>query len=218
MPKKSNNPNNKVTNFDKNIYINCPFDKKYEPMLKALLFTVIDCGYEPRIASESFDSAQSRMSRIKGLVQQSRYSIHDLSRMEPLKENDLPRFNMPFELGLDFGCRYYGPGRLEEKTFLVLEKEKYRFQRVISDLAGFDIGSHNSDAETLVRRVRNWILVLKTTKNRLRSPAKIWQRFNEFLSHFEIATKELGFSKKDIEEMPVAEFMGFIKDWIRLLP
>ena len=43
---------------------------------------------------------------------------------------------MPFELGLDFGCRRFGAGRLARKVILVLEQERFRYQAAISDLAG----------------------------------------------------------------------------------
>jgi hypothetical protein len=80
----------------KNVFINCPFDNKYFPLLKPLLFTIIYLDLVPKI-SETSDSGQIRLNKIKELMSESKYSIHDLSRMEPLKENDFPRFNMPFE-------------------------------------------------------------------------------------------------------------------------
>jgi len=49
MPKK-------LPSFDKNIFINCPFDREYLPLLRPLLFTVVECGLEPRIASERPDA------------------------------------------------------------------------------------------------------------------------------------------------------------------
>ncbi|MFQ6032650.1 MAG: hypothetical protein ACE5K2_06990 [Candidatus Zixiibacteriota bacterium] len=203
-------------NFDKNIFINCPFDKDYIPLLKALLFTIMDCGLNPRIASERFDSGEERFKKIRELIKESRYSIHDLSRMEPLKSKDFPRFNMPFELGLDLGGRYFGPEPLTRKRCLVLERERYRFQKVLSDVAGSDIREHNSDPETLVRGVRNWIF--GNVKKGIRSGTKIWQRYNEFLFSFESSVKRMGFTKKDIDEMPVVEFIYFIKSWIEQNP
>lgn len=101
--------------FEKNVFINCPFDPDYRKMLYALVFTVIKCGLVPRIALERDDSGEERINKIKKLIRCSKYSIHDISRMEPLKEGDLPRFNLPFELGLDLGCRTYGKGRLVTK-------------------------------------------------------------------------------------------------------
>ena len=205
MPKK-------FRSFDKNIFINCPFDNEYLTLLKPLLFTVLDCSLEPRIASERSDSGEERIKKIKELIRESRYRIHDLSRMEPVKAGDLPRFNMPFELGVDFGGRYFGPKPLTRKKFLILEKEKFRFKKALSDISGSDIRAHNSDPETLTRSVRNWIF--DNVRKDIRSGTKIWQRYNKFSSNFESSALDEGFTKKDIDEMPVTEFIYFIKSWI----
>ena len=63
---------------------------------------------------------------------------------------------MPFELGLDFGCRSHGGGRLSSKVTLVLEEERYRYQAAISDLAGSDVEAHHGDYQVAVRNVRTW--------------------------------------------------------------
>jgi len=36
--------------FDRNVFINCPFDDGYMPLLRPLLFTVYCLGFQPRIA------------------------------------------------------------------------------------------------------------------------------------------------------------------------
>lgn len=203
--------------FNRNVFINCPFDPDYKPMLRALLLTVIECGLEPRIATESGDSGEVRVQKIENLIRESRYSIHDISRIEPLTEGDLPRFNMPFELGLDLGCRDFGNGQLSEKKCLILEKEQYRSQKVLSDISGNDIKAHKSEPQTLVRQIRNW--VYETTNRRgLLSGTRLWQRLNEFYAHFETAMKELNFGTADIEEMPDMEFIELITDWIKSNP
>jgi hypothetical protein len=43
--------------FELNVFINCPFDEQYYPLLRPLLFTVVYLGFNPRIASERSDSA-----------------------------------------------------------------------------------------------------------------------------------------------------------------
>jgi hypothetical protein len=91
--------------FEKNIFINCPFDDEYRPLLRAMLFTVIYCGLTPRIATERADSGEVRIRKIVELMKESKFSVHDISRIEPLKRGDLPRFNMPFELGMELGLR-----------------------------------------------------------------------------------------------------------------
>lgn len=67
---------------------------------------------------------------------------------------------MPFELGLDFGCMTYGKGKLNQKKFLVMEEQQYRYQVALSDLAGFDIETHEGYYNIAIRKVRNWIISL----------------------------------------------------------
>ena len=85
--------------FAKNVFINCPFDSGYIPLLRPLLFTVLFLGYNPRIASERFDSGEARITKICNLITCSRYSIHDISRIQSSKKGEYYRLNMPFELG-----------------------------------------------------------------------------------------------------------------------
>ena len=66
MPKK-------FSAFEKNIFINCPFDREYLSLLKPLLFTVIDCSLEPRIASERSDSGEERLKKIRELIRGSSF-------------------------------------------------------------------------------------------------------------------------------------------------
>lgn len=145
--------------FESSLFINCPFDNGYLPLLRPLLFVVLECGFQPRLASEEADSGQVRVEKIRDLISSCRYSIHDISRMEALHPGDDPRFNMPFELGLDLGCRYYGASRLRTKRCLILEKERYRYQRVLSDISGHDIRAHAGNPEVLMIEVRNWLRV-----------------------------------------------------------
>ncbi len=90
--------------FEKSVFINCPFDDSYVELLRPILFCVLDLGLEPRIALERFDSAETRIEKILELILASRYAIHDLSRLKSTKKNEFYRLNMPFELGIDYGC------------------------------------------------------------------------------------------------------------------
>ncbi|GAB3348045.1 hypothetical protein GCM10027566_03040 [Arachidicoccus ginsenosidivorans] len=49
-------------NFDKNIFINCPFDEKYKnDLLNPILYLIVKNGYTPKIASEDADSAECKI-------------------------------------------------------------------------------------------------------------------------------------------------------------
>ena len=51
----------------------------------------------------------------------------------------LPRFNMPLELAMFFGCKRFGSESQKKKRTLVLDREPYRYRQFISDIAGQDI-------------------------------------------------------------------------------
>ena len=36
--------------YDRLVFLNCPFDKQYKPILDAILFCTYDCGFAARIA------------------------------------------------------------------------------------------------------------------------------------------------------------------------
>lgn len=90
-------------------------------------------------------------------IEECRFGIHDLSRIERDAVNDLPRFNMPFELGLFLGGRRYGPRPQRDKHCLVLEAERYRYQNFLSEIAGQDIRSHDNEPAKPVGAVRDWL-------------------------------------------------------------
>lgn len=206
-------PNTKKK-FHKNVFINCPFDKKYKLLLKPLLFTVLYLGYQPRIASESSDSGETRINKIFKLIQESKYSIHDLSRIKSTKKNEIFRLNMPFELGVDIGCRRFKGGKWRNKKCLILETKPYRYQKALSDLSNSEIKSHKDDPKNLVRKVRNWFVETIEIDN-AKSAAVIWDNFNEFMSDFFFKRKKEGFRKADLQEMPIPEIIKFMKEWIR---
>jgi hypothetical protein len=119
-----------------NVFINCAFDLEFQPLFHAIAFAVIQCGYTVRCALEADDTGATRIDRIYRLIDECRFGIHDISRIEHDTVNNLPRFNMPFELGLFLGARRFGAKLQRDKQCLVLEAERYRYQKYLSDIAG----------------------------------------------------------------------------------
>lgn len=194
----------------KNVFINCPFDNHYFPLLKALIFTIIYIDLNPLI-SETSDSGEIRLHKIKDLMSKSQYSVHDLSRMEPLKDNDLPRFNLPFECGIDFGLRLAKPDILGEKKFLILEKEQYRYQKVISDISGNDIKGHKNQPEKIIKVVRDWF---KITNANIPWYKEIWLAFTEFEFDYEVILKNEDLDPKDLNSLTFSDIIENMKAWI----
>ena len=144
--------------FNKNVFINCPFDSEYDSLLQPILFTIVYFGFTPQIASRTTDSGEQRISKILSLILKSKYSIHDLSRIRSAKRGELYRLNIPFELGIDYGCRCTAKGQLTGKKFLVLSEKPHDYKEALSDLAGIDASSHMNKPDKVVLALRNWFI------------------------------------------------------------
>ena len=194
------------------MFVNCPFDKEYLPLLRPLLFTIIYVGLKPRIALEALDSGAPRIQKIIELITESRYAIHDLSRLQAQQVGEYYRLNMPFELGVDVGCRLFGKGRWPKKRCLVLEVEHHRYQAAISDLSGSDIAVHNNDPQSIVTEVRNWLN--NEAGLHAPGPASVLGAFMDFMADNYDDLKRRGFSERDIKELPVSELTECIERWV----
>jgi hypothetical protein len=142
--------------YDRNVFINCPFDDEYTPLFEAIVFTILACGLRATCARSRLNSSDVRLHKILEIIGDCRYSIHDLSRTELDRTSALPRFNMPLELGIDLGCRAYGRD-YEQKSFLIFDRDRFRFHAYVSDIAGQDIAHHEGDPNRAIARVRDWL-------------------------------------------------------------
>lgn len=209
LGKKGNN----MDEFEKNIFVNCPFDKDFMPLLKSLLFTIISCKFNPRIALERFDSGEIRLVKIQELIESSKYSIHDLSRIKSKDKDEYFRLNMPFEIGLDLGCKlYHSDAKYRSKKILILEAEQYSYQKALSDLSNSDVVCHKSDAEELVFAIRNWLSEFRDVE--LPGGSCIWDDYNYFQSDLYDEMMKKGLKDKDIERMPIRELLLKMNEWI----
>jgi hypothetical protein len=196
--------------FDKCVFVNCPFDEKFAPILEALLFCVIDLDFTPRIATERQDGAENRLEK---LIRSCKFSIHDLSRAQAKKAGEHYRLNMPFELGIDYGCRKYsGEGR-DQKRFLILEEKPYRYQASLSDIAGCDIEVHKGKYDEAIKKVRNW-LVSEAQIRDAPSPSAVVGHYTAFQEWNFERLAENGFSEDDIRGLPTWERMEAMMDWV----
>lgn len=197
--------------FERCVFINCPFDEDYQGILQAILFCVLYLGYRPRISTERQNSSEVRLQKILGLIEGSKYSIHDLSRCKAANPDEFYRLNMPFELGIDYGCRQYLRGR-KEKKILILEEQKYRYQTAISDLAGCDIEAHQGDYQKAVRKVRNWLV--SEAGIAAAGSQRILGAYADFQEWYYEKQLSEGFSDEDIQDYPTAELVTAMQAWI----
>lgn len=201
--------------YEKNVFINCPFDIEYQPLLHSLIFTILYLGFNPRIALERSDSGETRFSKICELIKKSKYSIHDLSRIKSKKIGEYFRLNVPFELGLDIGSRVFNSKIHRTKKCLILEEEKYRFQAAISDISNSDIKNHGGEVYKMINSVRNWFA--ENGLKRTPGATKILNNYIDFMDDFYEKRSNEGFTKKESYEMPIKEMMDYMKDWISII-
>ena len=201
--------------FDRNVFINCPFDSQYNSsFLRPILFTIIYFGFTPQIASQTADSGEQRIDKILSLILRSRYSIHDLSRIRSRRRGEFFRLNIPFELGIDYGCRRTSAGCLKKKRFLVLGAASHDYKRALSDLSGIDAKLHANDPEIAVIVLRNWFVDTVQLTD-VPSGSAIWEKFFDFRVDFYAQRKRAGFSKRDINMMPVREYISAVRHWLK---
>ena len=190
------------------LFINCPFDSTYKPMLNALLFAARFYGLKVNIASFDTDSKSNRLERIIELMKDSKYSIHDLSKLRSEKRREFYRMNMPFELGLDYGIGG------NEKVFLIFENEPYKLKIALSDINGWDVRPHHNNPEELIMEFRKWIVANKSMPYHISklSSRDIWYIYNDFYGQFTDYTDK--HQMKD-DEISVSEYINHVDRFLQ---
>ncbi|HET7460261.1 MAG TPA: hypothetical protein VFJ82_03400 [Longimicrobium sp.] len=201
--------------YDRSVFINCPFDAEYQPILHAMVFAVHDCGFRARTALEVDDGGEVRMAKIKRMIRECGYGIHDISRVQPDHASGLPRFNMPLQLGLFLGAQEYGSREQRRKRSLVLDTERYRYQVFCSDLAGQDVRAHGNDPARAVAAVRAMLATALEGKARVPGVAAILARYTDFLAELPDLCDALYI---DCGELQFVEFRSLIATWLAQHP
>lgn len=167
--------------YDEHVFINCPFDEEYRPLFQALCFAIHSCGMTARSALEVDNGVEVRIDKITRIIGECRHGIHDLSRVELDAGSGYPRMNMPFELGLFLGAQRFGGRDQKAKTCIIFDREQYRYQQFLSDIAGQDIRAHNGDPAEAIRLVRNALSTTLPADVALASGRLMSERYGRFV-------------------------------------
>jgi hypothetical protein len=127
------------------VFLNVPFDREYSPLFVTLIAAVTGLGRKPRCVLEIPAAGRDRLDRIFELLCACGSSLHDLSRVSLSGPLQVPRFNMPFELGIAYCLRKHTGHR-----FFVMEERAYRLQASLSDLNGLDPHIHEGTQEGIL--------------------------------------------------------------------
>lgn len=205
-----------ASGYERNVFINCPFDDAYKPILNAMVFCVVRLGFRPRLATERIDSGETRISKIIELISGSRFGIHDLSRSQARRAHELSRHNMPLELGIDLGVRACGDDHHRRKVHLVLEEKAYRHQAAISDLSNSDLAIHGGEAKTALQAVRDFLAPHRD--GRTDGATALWGQFNDFQARLYLDLTADGFSDAETRTLRPTEYIQRIRDWLETAP
>lgn len=196
--------------YSQNVFINCPIDEEYASLFQAIVFTIHRIGLRPRCSREIVDSGTSRLENIVNLIADCKYGIHDLSRTKP-GANYLPRFNMPFELGIDIGFKRSGSSRYQTKRHLIFDTARFRYMKFISDLNGRDIAPHHNSPKAVIISVRNWL----TTEGHIRGMPSGENMFREFMRFKARLPGICEDSSLHAGNMPFPEYSWVVADFLK---
>lgn len=195
------------------IFINCPFSTDYQDQFRAIVFTVVRSGYNPRCALETDDGAQNRFDKICEIIGQCRLGVHDISKTEPDKKSKLPRFNMPLELGVFLAAKKFGGSKQSSKRCIILDRAPYRYQTFISDIAGQDIHSHESDVNKLISKLASWLRA--EAKDPMVPGGKVIAE--EFAAFNAVLPKICKDKKIATDELTYLDYLTFAAEWVSLI-
>ncbi|MEZ5384819.1 MAG: hypothetical protein R3F13_04830 [Prosthecobacter sp.] len=205
--------------FETHVFVNCPYDIKYRPLQRALIFVLMRLGYEPWLAAQISNSGQLRMMKIKQQIRECRHSIHDLSWVISRSKGEAARMNMPYELGLDLGALWYGSAPLDTKVLLVLERKRGSVRTALSDHAGFDLRTHNGSIDLLLREVRAHFYAHLSSQSggvpaRFPSHDELLAEWQLFLAWLQKRPDDSLRSENELQAMEVAEFKDKVHEWL----
>lgn len=191
------------------VFINCPFDADYQPLFYAAVFTLHDCGYQPRCALESSNGGEVRIDKIYRLIEHCKLGIHDISRIQLDRGSNLPRFNMALELGIFLGAQRFGDAVQQAKSCLILSDAPFQYQAYLSDIAGQDIRHHANETHKICTTVRDWLNQFSASI--LPGGARIFERFEGFLESLGQVSAQYHIS---IPELNHNDYTTLVAQWL----
>ena len=196
------------------VFLNVPFDPQYQALFRALIFTIHDCGFAARCALESTDGGTVRVEKLYQIIEQCQYGIHDISRTTLDQVNKLPRFNMPLELGVFLGARRYGTPVHQKKNCLILDRDRFRYQKFCSDIAGQDIRAHGNKVSNAIAAVRDWLSDSRRTREKLIPGGRmIAERYAMFLDTLPEACRVNGL---ELANLTFIDYQTLVVGWLEV--
>ncbi len=197
--------------FDTNVFVNCPFDDDYLPLLRPLLFTILYLGFTPKIALETLELGRNAHS--KNNLSDRAIQIRDPRYFAPKSGEGWRLLPAEYAFRTGFGCRMQtvqrGPTHQEKMSYPGGRKVQISSRDL--RLSNSDIAVHKNEPADITSEVRNWLNNM--AKLKADGPSKIWWSFNDFMADKDDELRLRGFSDEDIENLPIAELIRSMRDW-----
>jgi len=193
-----------------NVFINCPFDPSFRQFIEKLIFILEFYGFNV-LMSVNQSSAHDRLNEIIEKIRKSKYTFHDLSKHKASKKGEFARFNMPFELGIDFGCYQYAKNK-KDKIIAILDSDPHAYDIHSSDLSGRDILYHENNSELLFELIPSWLS--KSTGKVYDSPKKLKGYFAAWVVDYRATLKSKGYDLRTLAKVDIEIYKLILRKWI----
>ena len=117
---------------------------------------------------------------------------------------------MPLELGIFLGARKFGDRKQRAKRCIIFDRERYRYQAFISDIAGQDIHSHDGNVKKLISELSSWLRREFKSAN-VPGGSKIAREYDQFCKVIPAVcrTKNLA-----ADELTYFDYLNLALEWI----
>ncbi len=129
-----------------------------------------------------------------------------------VEETEIPKFNMPLELGMDLGYHHFNGH--SKKSLLITLESKQKFTDFISDLGGYDIKEHKGVPRTIIKDILAW---LEANDEKIPSGNVIHTQFGEYQRTREKIHLQKNRDEYDIENLTRKALISDISAWIQAM-
>src|SRR5690606_13702942 len=98
---------------------------------------------------------------------------------------------------------------------LVLDKERFRYQAYMSDVAGQDIKAHHNDPNRMIKIIRDWLSYFVGPDVILPGGAMMGRRYKRFLADLPGILQEVGIGRG---ELIYNDYTTLLVGWLRANP
>lgn len=120
---------------------------------------------------------------------------------------------MPLELGMFLGAKRFGRAEQKQKSCLILDVERFRFQKFISDIAGQDISAHGADTTKAIKVVRDWLSNATSASIKIPGGTVIASRYEVFRKDLPAMCEKL---RLNVDELTFNNYVVQVEEWLKL--